>query len=78
VVKKKKKVETVDEFETDYEQDWEERMKNSKILEDPNLPEEVKKQYAYYESNPCIMIVSNVSSNVLAKELEEYFNTLIL
>jgi len=43
LVKKKKKVEVVEEAETDYEQDWQERMKKSKILDDPNLPEEVKK-----------------------------------
>ena len=66
-----------EEPETDYEVDWRPKIKDSKILEDPNLPKDIKEKYAYLENNPLAMIISNVPSNTPLKGLEEYFNTLI-
>lgn len=62
---------------SDFDEDWEQRMLSSKILDDPNLPEGIKKKYAFYENNPFMMIVSNIPPTISLKEIEEYFDTLI-
>lgn len=65
---------------TDYECDWKAKIKDSKVYEDPHLPQEIKDKYAYLEANPFIMIVSNIPFNIQQSELrgmEQYFNTLI-
>nr|QZA51943.1 splicing factor u2af1 [Paramecium bursaria] len=76
--KKKKWGENVkDEVMTDFDDDWELKAKHSKILNDPDLPSQIKEKYAIYENNPYMMIVSQVPLTVQLKEIEEYFNTLI-
>ncbi|CAK90407.1 unnamed protein product (macronuclear) [Paramecium tetraurelia] len=75
--KKKKKWGEEEEIMTDFDDDWQNKVKMSKILQDPDLPQHIKEKYAIYENNPYMMIVSNVPLNVQLKELEEYFNTLI-
>ena len=62
---------------TDFDDDWELKAKHSKILNDPDLPSQIKEKYAIYENNPYMMIVSQVPLTVQLKEIEEYFNTLI-
>lgn len=49
---------------TDYECDWKAKIKDSKVYEDPHLPQEIKDKYAYLEANPFIMIVSNIPFNI--------------
>ena len=73
--RKKKKLD--DEPLTDYEADWKSKIKESKILDDPNLPKDIKEKYAYLENNPLAIIVSNVPNSIQLRGLEEYFNTLI-
>ncbi len=73
--KKKKKIE--EDPPTDYECDWRAKIKDSKILDDPNLPHEIKQKYAFLENNPLVMIVSSLPKTIILKGLEEYFNTLI-
>jgi splicing factor U2AF subunit len=40
--KPRKKKKTDEDPPTDYECDWRSRIKDSKILDDPNLPQEIK------------------------------------
>lgn len=76
--RRKKQQQVLVEEETDYEVDIMKKAKTSTLLRCEEIPEYQRMRLAIVESNPWMLIVSNLPHGITSYEIKDYFNALLL